>query len=277
MASSAATAAANAVHALRGIDLALPRGSFTAVMGPSGSGKSTFLQCAAGLDRPTGGRGPARRHRAHRPEREQADHGCAAAGSASSSSPSTCCPRSPSSRTCCCRCGWPAPGPTASGPAAAGPGRARRPRAAPPGAAVRRPAAAGGHRPRPGHQPRRWSSPTSRPAPWTPAPAARCSACCGTRSTRSAQTVVMVTHDPVAASLRRPGGLPRRRMRGGPAAPAPRRRDRRPDDPAHRPHPRRCPRPPPPRRRPVRASPTGWPAPPSASGPRPSPAPSSRC
>lgn len=44
-----------AVHALRGIDLTLPRGSLTAVMGPSGSGKSTFLQCAAGLDRPTAG------------------------------------------------------------------------------------------------------------------------------------------------------------------------------------------------------------------------------
>ncbi|MFI9624725.1 ABC transporter ATP-binding protein [Streptomyces sp. NPDC052042] len=44
-----------AVHALRGIDLALPRAGFTAVMGPSGSGKSTFLQCAAGLDRPTAG------------------------------------------------------------------------------------------------------------------------------------------------------------------------------------------------------------------------------
>ncbi|MEU9119475.1 ABC transporter ATP-binding protein [Streptomyces sp. NPDC048506] len=46
---------ATAVHALRGIDLTLPHGSFTAVMGPSGSGKSTFLQCAAGLDRPTAG------------------------------------------------------------------------------------------------------------------------------------------------------------------------------------------------------------------------------
>ncbi|MZD05559.1 ATP-binding cassette domain-containing protein [Streptomyces sp. SID5785] len=44
-----------AVHALRGIELALPSGTFTAVMGPSGSGKSTFLQCAAGLDRPTAG------------------------------------------------------------------------------------------------------------------------------------------------------------------------------------------------------------------------------
>lgn len=46
---------AGAVHALAGIDLALPRGTFTAVMGPSGSGKSTFLQCAAGLDRPSSG------------------------------------------------------------------------------------------------------------------------------------------------------------------------------------------------------------------------------
>jgi putative ABC transport system ATP-binding protein len=44
-----------AVHALRGIDLTLRHGSCTAVMGPSGSGKSTFLQCAAGLDRPTAG------------------------------------------------------------------------------------------------------------------------------------------------------------------------------------------------------------------------------
>ncbi|MFI0966440.1 ABC transporter ATP-binding protein [Streptomyces sp. NPDC021080] len=45
----------DAVHALAGVDLALPRGTFTAVMGPSGSGKSTFLQCAAGLDRPSAG------------------------------------------------------------------------------------------------------------------------------------------------------------------------------------------------------------------------------
>ncbi|GAA2204947.1 MULTISPECIES: ABC transporter ATP-binding protein [Streptomyces] len=46
---------AGVVHALAGIDLALPHGTFTAVMGPSGSGKSTFLQCAAGLDRPSAG------------------------------------------------------------------------------------------------------------------------------------------------------------------------------------------------------------------------------
>jgi putative ABC transport system ATP-binding protein len=47
---------AGAVQALRGVSIALPYGSFTAVMGPSGSGKSTLLQTAAGLDRPTGGR-----------------------------------------------------------------------------------------------------------------------------------------------------------------------------------------------------------------------------
>jgi putative ABC transport system ATP-binding protein len=45
----------SAVIALRGIDLTLARGSFTAIMGPSGSGKSTFLHTAAGLDTPTSG------------------------------------------------------------------------------------------------------------------------------------------------------------------------------------------------------------------------------
>ena len=44
------------VRALDGVSVTFPRGSFTAVMGPSGSGKTTFLQCAAGLDTPTSGR-----------------------------------------------------------------------------------------------------------------------------------------------------------------------------------------------------------------------------
>jgi putative ABC transport system ATP-binding protein len=45
-----------AVRALDGLDLEFRSGTFTAVMGPSGSGKSTFLTCAAGLERPTDGR-----------------------------------------------------------------------------------------------------------------------------------------------------------------------------------------------------------------------------
>jgi len=43
------------VHALDTVTAEFPRGTLTAVMGLSGSGKSTLLQCAAGLDRPTGG------------------------------------------------------------------------------------------------------------------------------------------------------------------------------------------------------------------------------
>ena len=45
-----------AVRALDGLDLDFRPGTFTAVMGPSGSGKSTFLTAAAGLERPTEGR-----------------------------------------------------------------------------------------------------------------------------------------------------------------------------------------------------------------------------
>ncbi|MBL8058370.1 MAG: ATP-binding cassette domain-containing protein, partial [Anaerolineales bacterium] len=44
------------VHALAGVDLALARGTFAAVIGPSGSGKSTLLYLVGGLDRPSGGR-----------------------------------------------------------------------------------------------------------------------------------------------------------------------------------------------------------------------------
>ena len=43
------------VVALADLDAFFIRGTATAVMGPSGSGKSTLLHCAAGLDRPTSG------------------------------------------------------------------------------------------------------------------------------------------------------------------------------------------------------------------------------
>ena len=44
------------VEAIRGIDLEVKHGEFTAIVGPSGSGKTTLLNIISGLDSPTDGK-----------------------------------------------------------------------------------------------------------------------------------------------------------------------------------------------------------------------------
>ena len=51
-----ATKTAPEMHALRGLDLRIPRGSIFGLLGPNGAGKSTFINTLAGLTKKTGGK-----------------------------------------------------------------------------------------------------------------------------------------------------------------------------------------------------------------------------
>ncbi|RKZ00625.1 MAG: lipoprotein-releasing system ATP-binding protein LolD [Candidatus Hydrothermota bacterium] len=53
------------VHALKGIDIAVHRSDFIAIVGPSGSGKTTLLNIMGCIDLPTSGRVILERHEIH--------------------------------------------------------------------------------------------------------------------------------------------------------------------------------------------------------------------
>ena len=230
---------AGAVHALAGVDLAFPPGTFTAVMGPSGSGKSTFLTCAAGLERPDRGRVAHRRPGRHRLGRGRPHPAAPRAHRLRLPGlPPDALPDRRAERRAPAAPGRPPPGP------AAGPRRCSTGSASTTAAGTSRPrcpaASSSGSR-----SPGRWSptppscSPTSRPARSTPPPRARCSrllrACVddagpdgrdghprpGRRVVR--RPVVFLVDGRVAGRMdrpdrrrrRRPDGPPRRARRGG--------------------------------------------------------------
>ena len=169
------------VVALDSVSCGFERGHFTAIMGPSGSGKSTLMHCMAGLDTATSGSAfigdvdlsTLDDKRLTRLRRDSLGFIFQAFNLVPTLTaienitlPMDIAGRKPDQE-------WLDNVISTVGP--------RRPAQPPAERALRRPAAAGRRRPRAGRRGPRWSSPTSRPATSTPAPAPRSWASCGAR------------------------------------------------------------------------------------------------
>ena len=192
------------------------RGTFTAIMGPSGSGKSTLLQFAAGLDRPTRGRvlvgdiaaRPAQRGRAD-PVAPHVD-GLRLPVLQPARRAHRLRQRRPAARLAGRRADRAAVRRRCADVGLDDHARRR------PAGAVRRPAAAGGDRAGAARAARRLFADEPTGA-LDRARVAKCSSCSARRSD-GGQTVVMVTHDPLAASYAH-CAVPRGRADRRPAGP----------------------------------------------------------
>ena len=201
-----------AVRALDDVTVDFATGRFTAIMGPSGSGKSTLMHCVAGLDSLTSGAGVHRRRRARLPRRQGSSRCCAASASGFVFQAFNLIPTLTRHENITLPIDLAG---RQGRPGVDRPGRRHRRPRRPPQPPARRSsrAASSSGSPSPGRWPasRRSSSPTSPPATSTRAPAPRSSTFMRQAVADLGQTIVMVTHDPVAAGYADHVAVPRRR------------------------------------------------------------------